>query len=271
MIFSQPYYAIPYFLLGGSISVYFYDVHIGLIYEDKIKIFIEKLSIIFFKNIIHRDLRLWVEYKHLLKKKKRKNILIPDFIHNEKNIVKKYNDRIKCAIVGWVDDKFVKVDKSIKILANLGVEIYFFTSKKCFDLSTKDLIQEKKVMKKIYYVGYLDSVNLENYLEDFSIGLCPHDAKSPLLSNNYRKYCSSMRVIDYIQNSLTIFLSDKTIFQRFINKKYNANYHNINDLRSIQSIDELKEKILIKDITYNNSIFNKKKLSIKLSNFLTLN
>ena len=110
-----------------------------------------------------------------------------------------------------------------------------------------------------------------SFLEDFSVGLCPHDAKNPLISNNYKKYCASMRVIDYIQNSLTIFLSDKTLFQKFICSKYNANYHNINDLKLIKTIDELKNKIVVKKITYNKSIFNEKKLSEKLVNFLTLN
>ena len=79
-----------------------------------------------------------------------------------------------------------------------------------------------------------------------------------LISNNYKKYCASMRVIDYIQNSLTIFLSDKTLFQKFICSKYNANYHNINDLKLIKTIDELKNKIVVKKITYNKSIFNEK-------------
>jgi hypothetical protein len=272
MIFSQPYFAIPYFLLGSHISVYFYDVHIGLLYESKIKLFVEKISILFFKNIIHRDLRLWVEYKYLLKKKFRKNLLIPDFVINKKkNKVKISSDKIKCAVIGWVDDNFVKVDQSIKILASLGVEIYFFTSKNSFDLSIKNLSSNEKLMKQIHYVGYLDTNNLEKYLEDFSIGLCPHDAKKPMLSINYRTYCSSMRVIDYIQNSLTIFLSNKTIFQNFINKRYNANFHNINDLKLIKTIHELKKKIIIKDIFYDKSIFNKKKLSKKLINFLTFN
>ena len=49
MIFSQPYYAIPYFLLGKIVSAYFYDVHNGLLYENKFKIVIEKISILFLK------------------------------------------------------------------------------------------------------------------------------------------------------------------------------------------------------------------------------
>lgn len=271
MIFSQPYYAIPYFLLGRIISVYFYDVHIGLLYESKFKQIIEKTSIFFFKNIIHRDLRLWIEYKYYLKKKLRQNLLIPDYIIRENNVnLKKKNDNIKCAVIGWVDDRFVTVEQSAKILAKLGVEIYFFTSQNCFNLATKNLILDKKLMKQIHFAGYLENDNLEKYLADFSIGLCPHDAKNPLLSNKYKIYCSSMRIIDYIQNSLTIFLSDRTFFQKFICKKYNANFHNINDLKSIKTIDELKHKIEIKKITYDKSIFNRKKLSEKLINFLTL-
>ena len=109
-------------------------------------------------------------------------------------------------------------------------------------------------MSQIHYMGYLENENLETFLEDFSVGLCPHDAKKPLISNNYKKY-----------------LSDKTLFQKFICSKYNANYHNINDLKLIKTIDELKNKILVKKITYNKSIFNEKKLSEKLVNFLTLN
>ena len=272
MIFSQPYFAIPYFLLGKIVSVYFYDVHNGLLYENKIKQVIEKISILFFKNIIHRDLRLWVEYKFHLKKKSRQNLLIPDLIIKKNKVnVKQNNNNVKCAIIGWVDDKFVKVDQSVRILVKLGVEIYFFTSQNCFNLVTKNLNLDERYMSQIHYMGYLENENLETFLEDFSVGLCPHDAKKPLISNNYKKYCASMRVIDYIQNSLTIFLSDKTLFQKFICSKYNANYHNINDLKLIKTIDELKNKIVVKKITYNKSIFNEKKLSEKLVNFLTLN
>ena len=272
MIFSQPYYAIPYIFLGNMISIYFYDVHIGLLYIKKWKLLIEKISILFFKNIIHRDLRLWVEYKKLLKKNFRKNILIPDYIlHEEQNNSKKLSDNIKCAVIGWADDNYVKVDESVKHLAHLGVEIYFFTSKSSFDLSVKNYLNDTQIMKKIHYVGYRNSDEFKNILKDFSIGLCPHDAKNPKLSKNYRSYCSSMRIIDYIQSYLTVFLSNKVIFQKFILKKYNANYHVINKLKTIKSINELKVKINIKNITYNNSIFNKSALSKKLVKFLILN
>ena len=66
-------------MLGKIVSAYFYDVHNGLLYENKFKIVIEKISILFFKNIIHRDLRLWVEYKYHLKKKKKTKFISTGF------------------------------------------------------------------------------------------------------------------------------------------------------------------------------------------------
>ena len=33
-------------------------------------------------------------------------------------------------------------------------------------------------MSQIHYMGYLENENLETFLEDFSVGLCPHDAKN---------------------------------------------------------------------------------------------
>ena len=272
MIFSQPYFALPYIILGSSINVYFYDIHKGLLYTHKTKLMIEKISIYFFRNIIHRDLRLWVEYKKTIKKNFRKNLLIPDYAKKIKEIkFKKDNGKIKCAVIGWVDDQFVKVDDSIKILANLGVEIYFFTSKTSFELSIKNILFDKSLMKQMHHIGYLNTEDLNNFLQDFSIGLSPHDAKKPKLSKNYRNYCSSMRLINYIENSLTIFLSNKTFYQKFVCRKYNANCFDIKDLKFIKTIEQLKTLIIIKKIVYNNSIFNKKKLSKKLINFLALN
>jgi hypothetical protein len=269
IIFSQPYYAFPYIILGPYINVYFYDVHVGLLYTPKIKLRIEKISIFFFKNIIHRDLRLWVEYKKILKNTSRKNLLIPDFVFEKKlTISKKNNNLIKCAVIGWVDDKFIKIDKSLKILTSLGVEIYFFTSEDSYKLVIKDANLDSKLLKKIHYVGYLENEALDNFLKDFSLGLCPHDSIKPKISKNYKQYCSSMRIINYLENFLTVFLSNKTIFQRFILKKYNANYYDIDSLKLLHTSNDLKSKILYKNIHYDNSIFNKNKLSQKLIRFL---
>ena len=57
---------------------------------------------------------MWVEYKFHLKKKSRQNLLIPDLIIKKNKVnVKQNNNYVKCAIIGWVDDKFVKVDQSV--------------------------------------------------------------------------------------------------------------------------------------------------------------
>ena len=101
LIFSQPIYSLPYIFFGHYLNVYFYDVHIGLNYTSKIKLFLEKFSLLFFKKIFHRDLRRWVEYKKIIKKKNRKNLLLPDFIkNNETNTSKNISKEIKCAVIG---------------------------------------------------------------------------------------------------------------------------------------------------------------------------
>ena len=270
LIFSQPIYSLPYIFFGHFLNVYFYDVHIGLNYTSKIKLFLEKFSLLFFKKIIHRDLRLWVEYKKIIKKKNRKNFLLPDFIkNNENNLSKNIGKEIKCAVIGWVDDKFVRVDKSVEILAKLGIHVYFFCPNHSFKLSILNIKSDTNLMNYIHHVGYIKKdEELKKFLKDFSIGICPHDAKEPKISDNYKFYCSSMRIIDYIENYLTVFLSKKTFFQKFILKKYNANYFDIKLLNSFKSIYEIKKILQIKEIKHDNSIFNKKKLSIKLIKFL---
>ncbi len=269
LIFSQPIYSLPYIFLGNIINIYFYDVHIGLEYASKIKLFLEKFTLFFYKKIIHRDLRLWVEYKKILKNKNRKNLLIPDFIiKNSFDNIKKINNPIKCAVIGWVDDKFVRVDESVQKLASLGVNVYFFTSKESFNSTIKNINLDKFKLNNIHYVGYLEKdEDLKKYLSDFLIGICPHDAKNPKISKNYRKYCSSMRIINYIENYLTIFLSKKTFFQKLILRKYNSNFYDIDILKSLKSIEEIKKILYFKEIRHDNSIFNKKKLSENLIKF----
>ena len=58
------------------------------------------------------------------------------------------------------------------------------------------------------------------------------------------------------------------MFQKFSLRKYNAKNYDIDSLKLLHTSNDLKSKILYKNIHYDNSIFNKNKLCQKLIRFL---
>ena len=272
---SQPYYAFPFLFYCRNFFLYTYDIHNGLLDVSRFKIFVELLVIIFFKKIVHRDLRLFVTYKKLIKKKI--NIFIPDFIFYTKIVehdkfIKRDNKKLRCAILGWIDDKSVTPFKSIKKLCDLKVHVDIFISSRVLRYihpkirSIQTAYPQYINIKKDFYGKKLD---IE--LSKCHFGLCPHDKNKPAISKNYRKYCSSARVIEYLKSKLVIFLSDKATYQNFIIRKHNGKKIPIKYLHKIKNPIVLANLIRKKksyNIKIKSNIFNEKYLSRNLYNFL---
>ena len=265
---SQPYFAFPFLFHCRNFFLYTYDIHNGLFDVSRFKIFIEFLVIIFFKKFVHRDLRLFITYKKIIKKKI--NIFIPDFIFQTKIIdrnkfIERDGKKLRCAILGWIDDKNVTPFKSIKKLCDLKVHVDIFISSSVFRyiqpkiLSIQSAYPQYINIKKDFYGKKLD---IE--LSKCHFGLCPHDKNKPAISKNYRKYCSSTRVIEYLKSKLVIFLSDKATYQNFIIRKHNGTKIPIKYLYKIKNAIVLANLIRKKKsykIKIKSNIFNEKYLS----------
>jgi hypothetical protein len=272
---SQPYYALAFLFSCRNFFLYAYDIHKGLLDISRLKVFAEFIVIIFFKKFIHRDLRLFISYKKIIKNKT--NIFIPDFIFQTKIIkqnkfIKKDSKKLHCALLGWIDDKNVTAFKSIKKLCDLKVHVDIFITNN----SLKHIEQKIQSMQNLYpqYINIKKDFygkKLEAELNKCHFGLCPHDKSKPAISNNYRKYCSSARVIEYLKSKLVIFLSDKATYQNFIIRKYNGTKFSIKYLHKIKkssALVNLAQKKKNCDIKTKSNIFNEKYLSRNLYNFL---
>ena len=98
-----------------------------------------------------------------------------------------------------------------------------------------------------------------------------YDSIIIFINSNHKKeqaISHLLNMVDKTRKFLNFFLSNKTIFQKFILKKYNAKNYDIDSLKLLHTSNDLKSKILYKNIYYDNSIFNKNKLCQKLIRFL---
>ena len=271
LITSQPYFAFPYIFFSKSTHLYAYDTHIGLNYVSKFKILIERVVLYFFKNIIHRDLRTWVYYKKFLKNPKRKNLFLPDYISSIHSSDKNKIIPIKCAFIGWADDKNVKVDKSVKKFLEFGIEVHFFSKKNSYEMTKKLINLNNNEEKLLHYEGEVFGSKFHEKLKKFQFGLCPHDAEKPKISKNYRKYCSSLRIYDYLNNNMTIILSESALYQKYIIKSHNGKYIHLSDLYSITNKEELLKNINKNKILIKSKYFKQDYLASKLATYLNIN
>ena len=253
VIFSQPYEAIKYIFFLKKLIVYFYDTQFGLLYEKKVKIFLEKIVIKNVSKVIIRDFRIYKFYKKIIKKKNVKKILIPDFVNKKNKIVTSKNKNY-FVILGWFDNDNVSAFRSIEAICKLG-----FSIKICISKFNYNFIEyEIKNLKTKYPNNlelYIDiyGEKLEKELESCKYSICPHDRKKPQLSEDYIKFASSSRIIDYIKNNLIIFLSPKAIYQNYVIKSHGGICDDIKLLQSFKSSDDL-------NIYFNYSFKIKKKL-----------
>lgn len=270
---SQPYFAFAFLFCCRNFFLHTYDIHKGLFDISRFKVFVEYVVIIFFKKFIHRDLRLFITYKNIIKNKT--NIFIPDFISRTKIVmqnkfIKKDSKKLRCALLGWIDDKSVTAFKSIKKLCDLKVYVDIFISSS----SLKHIERKIQSMQNLYpqYINIkkdLYGKKLDIELNKCHFGLCPHDKSKPAISADYRKYCSSARVIEYLKSKLVIFLSDKATYQNFIITKHNGTKFPIKYLHKIKNSSVLAN-LVRKEKSYNikikSTIFNEKYLSRKFYN-----
>lgn len=268
---AQPYYSIFYIFLNKFILVS-YDCHYGLPNINFLKIFLEKFILKKVSSFIHRDLRLWVAYKIILKSKK--NILIPDHSDIDSNSVKlpkKNYENITAVVLGWIDEKEVQISETVIKLLDLGVKIQFYIPEKCkSEISSLMIDLKKSYSNQVYFNKFIDQKKTLNEISKFHIGICPHSKKVSLINKIYRNYCGSSRVIDYIDGNLSILISKTAFFQRFIARSYNAQ---VVDIFEIDNCQNLKDLIFL--LEKNNrkgyelkKIFDNKYLSKKLLKFI---
>ncbi len=270
---SQPIYAI-YYLFLNKFTLIANDCHYGLPNATFVKLFLEKFVIRNLSSIIHRDLRLWKIYKKYLISKK--NLLIPDYLNSTDQTIEKTNkvqtsQNIYAAVLGWIDENEVKVTETVIKLLKLGVRVHFYIPDICF----KEIKNFSTYIKK-YYGDQIEFKKFETHskmiseISKFHIGICPHSKKNSKINSLYRENCSSSRIIDYIDAELTVLVSKKAFFQRFILNAHNANFFNIFDLDEIQSKEELIAvlKANKREIFVKKKIFKKNYLSSSFEKFM---
>lgn len=234
---AQPAYAVIYTILNNFILVP-YDCHYGLPKISILKLFLEKYVLKKIKFIIHRDLRFWKVYKNLLIKKK--NILIPDHTTIDIRGFNKNNESITAVVLGWIDEKEVQIIGTVRKLLKLGVNIEFYISEKCErEIKNFKLEIEENYPSQVNFNKYINQVQTINKISKFHIGVCPHSKRNSLILSEYRNYCGSSRIINYIEANLSILISRSAFFQKFIARSHNAHIINIFDLEDFKNKEEL--------------------------------
>lgn len=234
---AQPAYAVIYTILNNFILVP-YDCHYGLPKISFLKLFLEKYVLKKIKFIVHRDLRFWKVYKNILIKKK--NILIPDHASIDIAGFNKNDNSITAVVLGWVDEKEVQVTETVRKLLKLGVNIEFYITEKCeSEIKSFKLEIEENYPTQVNFNKYINQEQTINKISKFHIGICPHSKRNSLILSEYRKYCGSSRIINYIEANLSILISRSALFQKFIARSHNAHIINIFDLENFKNKEEL--------------------------------
>ncbi len=267
---AQPVYAAIYTILNDFILVP-YDCHYGLPKINSLKLFLEKYVLKKIKFIVHRDLRFWKIYKNILIKKK--SILIPD--HTNINIegFNKNDNNLTAVVLGWVDEKEVQITETVIKLLKLGVNIEFYITEKCErEIKSLRLTIEENYSSQVNFNKYINQEDTINKISKFHIGICPHSKRNSLILNEYRKYCGSSRIINYIEANLSILISRSAFFQKFIARAHNAHIMNIFDLDNFEDKEDLafflnKNK---KKNTIKKKIFQRDFLADNLDKFIFL-
>jgi len=269
---AQPFYGILYTFLN-KFALAPYDCHYGLPNTNFIKLFLERFVLKKISTIIHRDLRLWKIYKRIIKQKN--NILIPDHLSttlNHSNIEKDYTN-ITAVVLGWIDEKEVRVTATVLKLLELGVKIEFYISKKCqFEISNLSQEIKKNYSSQVRFNKFKNHKQTIDEISKFHIGICPHSKKNSLIHKDYRQYCGSSRVIDYIEAGLSILISKTAFFQKFIVRSHNIQIIDIFEVEKLKKIEDLILLLKKRDIKILKSkkIFDNEQLSEKLKKFIFL-
>jgi len=269
---AEPLFGIFYIFLNKFILAP-YDCLYGLPNTSFVKLFLERFVLKKISIIIHRDLRLWKIYKRIIKKKN--NILIPDHLStvlSHFNIKKDYTN-ITAVVLGWVDEKEVRVTETVLKLLELGVKIEFYISKKCqFEISNLSYKIKKNYPNQVQFNKFKNHKQTIDEISRFHIGICPHSKKNSLIHNDYRQYCGSSRVIDYIEAGLSILISKTAFFQKFIIRSHNIQLIDIFEVEKFKKIEELILLLKKREIKIfkTKKIFNNVYLSENLKKFIFL-
>ena len=143
-------------------------------------------------------------------------------------------------MLGWVDEKEVQITGTVRKLLKLGVNIEFYISEKCErEIKSFKSEIEENYPSQVNFNKYISQEQTINNISKFHIGVCPHSKRNSLILSEYRKYCGSSRIINYIEANLSILISRSAFFQKFIARSHNTHIINIFDLENFKNKEEL--------------------------------
>jgi hypothetical protein len=211
--------------MNKNFIIYIYDTSNTYNHFSLNKI-VEKYVLNSCNNIIHRDLRINRGYKKIIKKKN--NLILTDNLKNKFLNKKKsfFDKKIHAVSIGFIDNGICSIEKTLLMLCEEGIITHIYTSKDCLNYSHIYLKNLKnKYPNNIIVEKYLPKDLLLKEISKFDIGICPHEKSSEYskigYNEDYYGYCSSNRVVDYLNANLIILISKKYLFQKYMIRRFN--------------------------------------------------
>lgn len=208
---------------------------------------IEKLSFLFIKKIIHRDLRITRLYK--------KNIIRPRVFISDHALKKKIKsqrsyssfEKIKILSIGWIDQEDVSIEKSIHFFCSRGAKIDIFMSslnKKIYSKRIRYFL--KTYPQLITFKDFVKRETLLNIMNLYDFGICPHDSidnRNFKIEKNYYESCGSTRLCDYSFSQLDVILSRRYKFQHKQAKSLGLRVLLTEDYDKIKSVQDINKHL----------------------------
>ena len=276
LIVNNSHLALPYIIMNKNFIIYIYDTSNSYKHFSLNKI-VEKYVLNSCNNIIHRDLRINKSYKKIIKKKN--NLLFTDNLKNKfLNRKKSYIDKkIHAVSIGFIDNGICSIEKTLLMLCGEGIITHIYTSKDCLNYSQvylKDL--KNKYPNNIIIEKYLPKELLLKEISKFDIGICPHEKSLEYskigYNEDYYSYCSSNRVVDYLNANLSILISKKYLFQKYMIRRFNSKviyYEDCMNNSHLKVIEKYKKLQNYQHSENSCKIFRNEYKAKKLMNFLT--
>jgi hypothetical protein len=201
-----------------------------------------------------RDLRFKKNYQKYFKNNKIINFLNCDI--SELEMCTKIKKNGNFIIIGYFDLKKASFFMLCSKILKKNYKIYVVIQKQFrnnFYLLKRKLEKENICSKNLNLIDFKD---ITLYSDQITYGICPHDNILDYHSRDYAMYCSSSRILDYIQLNLITILDVICEFQIYLLNKYKKQYIDYKKFLKCDINQDLINLVKYKKTNFDDDVIN---------------
>jgi len=231
-------------------------------------------------GIIAQSLEPWIAYKKYNIIKHPDNIFFPMYCDDDcviDKVSKLNHDQISLVYAGGISGSHrskethgsIQFHKFIEILSNQKIHFHIYPSPA---VHFTDIDEYKNISLNNAYFHMHSPVSVENLsseLSKYNFGFIPFFQKNTGQSKEKHKYATSLKLFNFIEAGIPVFVSEDIIYQSWMLKRHNAGIvikeEDINNLREMITLLNYEEMVIALKKSRENLLLSKQ--IIRLTNF----